>query len=90
MINEQTAPVAWALLQYELTDAQEGITSLLRDMTDGKEFSEVEFGIHMAHIYGHLNRAWNGRNAADEQWQADNVPDEWQNFPTREDLPFSL
>jgi hypothetical protein len=90
MSNEQTAPIAWALLQYELLDAQEGITSLLRDMADNKEFGEVGFEIHIAHIYGHLNRAWNGRNATDKQWQADKLPDEWQNFPTREDLPFAL
>jgi hypothetical protein len=87
MLDAQSAPVAWALLQYELADAQEGIASLLRDMAEDKEFSKIEFSIHMAHIYGHLNRAWNGRNATDKQWQADKLPDEWSNLPTDADLP---
>jgi hypothetical protein len=87
MITEQIAPVAWALLQYELADAQEGIESLLRDMKEDKEFSEIEFSIHMAHIYGHLNRAWNGRNSTDQQWEATKMPDEWNNFPADLHLP---
>ena len=87
MLDEQNAPIAWALLQYELADAQEGIASLLRDMAEDKELSEIEFSIHMAHIYGHLNRAWNGRNATDQQWQAAKLPDVWSNLPTGTDLP---
>jgi hypothetical protein len=87
MLNEQNAPVAWALLQYELADAQDGIESLLRDMAEDKEFSEIEFGIHMAHIYGHLNRAWNGRNATEQQWEANKMPDKWDNFPPDLYLP---
>ncbi|RZJ59762.1 MAG: hypothetical protein EOO58_03675 [Hymenobacter sp.] len=81
MLNEQTAPVAWALLLYELDDARDGIKSLLRDMTEDKEFDEIDFRIHMAHIYGHLNRAWNGRNATDQQHEADALPEEWNAFP---------
>jgi hypothetical protein len=87
MVNKQTAPVAWALLQYELADAQDGIASLLHDMAEDKEFSKIEFGIHMAHIYGHLNRAWNRRNATDKQLEADRLPDEWDKFPTDLYLP---
>jgi len=87
MLNEQTAPVAWALLQYELADAQDGIESLLRDMAEDKEFSEIEFGIHMAHIYGHSNRAWNGRNATDEQHNDNILQDEWSKLPSDLNAP---
>ena len=87
MIDEQKAPVAWYLLMCELGDAQDGIESLLRDMAEDKEFSEIEFGIHMAHIYGHLNRAWNRRNATDKQLEAANMPDEWDQLPTDLYLP---
>lgn len=82
MLTEQTAPVAWALLRYELADAQDGIESLLRDMAEDKEFSEIEFSIHMAHIYGHLNRAWNGRNATDEQHNDNALQDAWSKLPS--------
>ncbi|GAA4494642.1 hypothetical protein GCM10023172_05170 [Hymenobacter ginsengisoli] len=87
MIEEQKEPVAWYLLMYELIDAQDGIESLLRDMKEDKEFSEIEFGIHMAHIYGHLNRAWNRRNATDKQIDTYPMPEEWNSFPTDSDLP---
>jgi hypothetical protein len=87
MINEQTEPVAWYLLLCELGDAQDGLNSLLRDMAEDKEFSEIEFGIHMAHIYGHLNRAWNRRNTTDKQLDVAKMPDEWDSFPTDLYLP---
>ena len=66
----------------ELGDARDGVASLLRDMAEDKEFSEIEFGIHMAHICGHLNRAWNRRNASDKQLEAASIPDEWGPLPT--------
>lgn len=88
MLNEQNAPVAWYLLLCELEDAKEGIDSLLKDMiAEGKELDEVSFRIHMAHIYGHINRAWNGRNATDEQHDDNALLDEWSKFPTDSDSP---
>jgi hypothetical protein len=88
MINEQKEPVAWYLLMCELEDAKEGINSLLKDMVaEGNDFDEVSFRIHMAHIYGHMNRAWNGRHATDEQHDDDALLDVWSKFPTESDSP---
>ena len=87
MIEEQKEPVAWYLLTCELTDAQDGIESLLRDMAEDKEFSEIEFSIHMAHIYGHINQAWNRRKATDKQLEADELSNQWDKFPTDLYLP---
>ncbi|GAB3637024.1 hypothetical protein GCM10027422_26140 [Hymenobacter arcticus] len=87
MLNEKTQPVAWYLLMCELTDAQDGIQSLLNEMAEDKAFSETAFGIHMAHIYGHLNQAWNGRNATDQQHEHNDLLDEWSKFPTDSSLP---
>ena len=88
MLNEQTAPVAWYLLLSELEDAQEGIASLLKDMTtDRKNFDEASLQVHMAHIYGHINRAWNSRNATDEQHDDNALQDAWSKFPTDLDSP---
>jgi hypothetical protein len=38
-------------------------------------------------MYHHLNSAWNGRNATDEQWRecTDEDYQKWQKFP--QDLP---
>ncbi len=74
MINREKHPVAWAMLMYELEDASEHLAELIKEMLASGDFSEEEFKIHLAHVYSHLNRAWNGRCAeewlADEQWQA--------------------
>jgi len=82
MINSQNDLVAWVMLVYELEDAQDGLKSLLEDMAKEKEFDEVEFSIHMAHIFSHLNRAWNARNATEEQHQDNALWEEWRKFPT--------
>ena len=50
---------------YELEDAEEGLKSLFKDIGENDEFDETDFRIHMAHIYAHLNRAWNTRNIID-------------------------
>ena len=84
MITEQTDPVAWYLLVTELEDVEEGLKNLARDMSESKDFDEIDFEIHMRHIYGHLNRAWNKRNATDAHVQNayDNRYDELSQFPT--------
>jgi hypothetical protein len=82
MIDKQTDQVAWALLMYELEDAEDGLKSLFQDIAENKEFSEIEFGIHMRHIYGHLNRAWNGRNATEEQHRDESLWNKWGQLPT--------
>ena len=82
-MNRHTNPTSWVLLQYELLDAQEAIESLHKDMaTKGEDVGEAEFRIHMAHIYGHINRAWHARNATDAQHADDRLWDDWNKFPT--------
>lgn len=70
MINREENVVEWALLSYELEDAREALVALLAD-TDSPEFDETEFGIQLAQIYSHLNRAWNSRAHVGEQSDAD-------------------
>lgn len=91
MLNKQTDPIAWALLLYELADAQEAIESLLKDMsTEEQDFDEVDFRIHITHIYSHVSRAWNGRNATDAQHDNNEAWDAWGKFPSDSDLPSSF
>jgi len=62
MINKSDDYVGWAGLAYDLQDAHEHLGRLMEDMTNNPEFGEIEYSIQMAHIYAHLNRAWNARN----------------------------
>ncbi len=84
---EDAEPVARAMIGYDLSDAQEHLGQLLQEMRDDPEFGEIEFGIGLAHIYAHLNRAWHQRNASEEETEAPNDThwEEWSRFPT--DLP---
>ncbi|MEL6614378.1 MAG: hypothetical protein AAFQ43_01495 [Bacteroidota bacterium] len=76
MINPNDHPVAWALLASQIDDAAEGIAALLRDLDEMEDFGEPELRVHLAHIYSHLNQAWNTRNQTEES--------DWGNthFPT--------
>lgn len=60
MINAKDNPVEFSLLQYELIDAKGHIDDLLKNL-DAEDYDEVEFRIDLAHIFAHLNRAWNSR-----------------------------
>ncbi|KQQ35991.1 hypothetical protein ASF61_07175 [Duganella sp. Leaf126] len=80
MISKETAPEAWATLMYELEDAQEHLTSLISKMNSDTEYDEVNLRIDLVHVFSHLNRAWNRRDASgdtnEENWQRDSQ------FPT--------
>ena len=62
MIKNKDNPVQWALLMYELADAQEHLGKIFDEMNAKGEIDEAEYGIVLGHVYSHLNRAWNSRN----------------------------
>jgi hypothetical protein len=62
MITKTSNPVEWAMLMYELDDAKEHLETLIREMTKDSDFAEEDYRIQMAHIFSHLNRAWNTRD----------------------------
>jgi hypothetical protein len=63
MIDPQRDPLAWSMLMDEREDTHEHLGNLIRDMTT----DEVDFRIQLAHVYAHLNRAWNLREK-DDAW----------------------
>ena len=80
MINREEHPVGWSLLLYDLSDAQEHIGTLLKEMAENPEYSEVELRIELGHVFAHLNRAWYRRNVPDDFPEAD--WDKASSFPT--------
>ena len=75
MINPKDHPVAWALFCYELDDAVEGMERLMRDLSEMEDFGEPELRVHLAHIYSHLNHAWNTRNRTEDgEWDETHFP----------------
>jgi len=66
LINKTENPVEWALLNYQLSDALEHLNELITTSMEAEDFNETDFRIELAHIYSHLNRAWNMRNLEGE------------------------
>ena len=63
MINSKDNPVEWASLQYELDDLREHLESLIKDMDENGAIAVEDYQVQIGHLYAHLNRAWNSRNA---------------------------
>ncbi len=80
MIGKSENPIEWALLVYQLEDAAEHLTKLIREMSEREDYDEPEFRIDLGHIFAHLNRAWHLRNLTGEEAQS--LSDEASEFPT--------
>jgi len=71
MINERENPVEWALALFELSDAEEHLAELTKQMKDNGRIDEEDLRISLGHVYSHLNRAWNSRNRSKEASDSD-------------------
>lgn len=80
MINQESNPVEWAMLIYELDDAREHLETLLKDISESEDFTDEDYSVHLGHIFAHLNRAWNTRNV-DSEMTAEQQ-DAMSQFPT--------
>ena len=74
-------------LLSNLEEAEEDLRKLVEQLKAGQEPSFEDFHVAMAHIYHHLNSAWNGRYISDAEWRdcTDENYDKWQKMPR--DLP---
>jgi hypothetical protein len=70
-------------IRFHLLEAKKELTQTISDITDSA-YTDYEFEIAMAHLYHHLNTAWNSRNvelrdtaaASDDDFYA------WRTFPS--------
>ncbi|TRY28670.1 hypothetical protein [Aliiglaciecola sp. M165] len=65
MINQTENSLEWSTLLFELSDVVEHTQELIDEMNANGNIGEIEYGIQIAHIYAHLNRAWNTRNLSE-------------------------
>ena len=75
--------VVLAQLDYDLQDASEELSKITELIHPNVEIDEEEFNVRMAHLYSHLNAAWNIRNlSSDDLESADEEQLElWKEFP---------
>lgn len=58
---------------FELTDAQEHLAALIRDLDGAGNVETSAFAVDLGHVFAHLNRAWYRHKVADD------IPDsEWE------------
>ena len=73
---------------FHLREAKEELDRTIGDVANDPEYTEADFGIAIAHLYNHVNTAWNARNAKDSE--TDPLTDErffqWRAFPEDIDM----
>ncbi|QEG23273.1 hypothetical protein [Mariniblastus fucicola] len=82
MINQQENPVAWAMLMYDLDDANEHLSELIDQMSEAGCVDVEDYRVQLAHVFAHLNRAWNGRDDAELDQPSDLTNSMRNQFPT--------
>lgn len=60
---------------YELTDAYEHLGDLIKEMQENGGIDNETYAVDMAHVFSHLNRAWNSRKFKGEMSE-----EQWHNF----------
>jgi hypothetical protein len=58
-----------AQIAYNLTDALEELSHIIEMFGPEAEIDEDGFRARMAHLYWHLNTAWNMRNVSGDEFQ---------------------
>ena len=73
-----------AAISYNLEDALEGLTHISEMFRPNVEIDESEFKVRMAHLYSHLNSAWNMRNVSETDLESatSEQMNVWSRFPT--------
>lgn len=73
---------------WNLREAATALVQLMEEMNADPNYSEAEFSVDMAHLYHHVNTAWNARAASMariEKCSADDF-NRWRQFPKDLDL----
>ena len=78
----------WVL--FHLKEALEEIESTIKDIETDAEYDEPEYAVAMAHLYHHVNTAWNSRNSSDSDTEESNDSNfqKWRQFPIDVDMSF--
>ena len=72
MIEPKLNPVEWSSLLFELEDAKEHLSKLIKTM-ESEGVNEEEFEVQLGHAFAHLNRAWNTRNTLGDYGEDERV-----------------
>ena len=76
----------WVL--FHLKEALEEIESTIKDIESGPEYDYGEYSVAMAHLYHHVNTAWNARDCSEDEAEesSENNFRKWRQFPADIDM----
>ena len=76
----------WVL--FHLREALEEIEATIKDIEEEPEYDGPEFSVAIAHLYHHVNTAWNSRHSTAEDALESSVMnfERWRQFPTDVDM----
>lgn len=71
------------LILSHLREAHEELTRTIATIDNSQAVDEIELEIALAHMYNHLNTAWNAREVSDQQFAAQSEEDfyRWRAYP---------
>ena len=77
---------------WNLGEVAEGLSRVIQEMSADPDYSREALGVEMAHLYHHLNTAWNAKDASAERVAACSAADfrDWRQFPTDIDMTLGL
>ena len=72
-----------SLILSHLREAHEELTRTIANIDANSKVDEIELEIALAHMYNHLNTAWNARAVSDLQFAAQSKDDfyRWRAYP---------
>lgn len=94
-MNDRTKsgqPMNKDAILFHLKEAKEELDRTIASLESDPGYGPEEFSIAAAHLYHHLNTAWNGRDeseAAHRECGEENFH-RWRRFPTNEEFLFSF
>ena len=76
----------WVL--FHLKEALEEIENTIKDIEKDLEYEYGDYSVAIAHLYHHINTAWNSRDYSEEEAEesSKNKFSEWRQFPTDIDM----
>jgi hypothetical protein len=71
-----------------LTEGLEQLQHTIEAIKSDPEYGIEEYRVEMGHLYHHLNTAWNGRDATEQEYKECAASDfnRWRKFPQEDEL----
>ena len=70
----------------DLNEAAEQLRTTIEQLKSDDNYGFEEYQVEMSRLYHHINTAWNGRNATDEEFRLAKKFDQWRKFPDTSEL----